>query len=119
MRFLSLYKSGKPEGPPSQQEMEEMGKLIGEAMQAGWLIATEGCLPSATGVRIRLSDGKFTVIDGPFAETKEVIGGFAIIQASSKQEAMEHVKHFLQVVGVGECEIRQLYEAPAATSGKP
>jgi hypothetical protein len=73
MRFLCLYKPGKPERPPTQQEMAEMGKFIGEAMEAGWLIATEGCLPSAAGVRVRLSDGKFTVTDGPFAETKEVL----------------------------------------------
>ncbi len=95
-----------------------MGKLIGEAMQAGWLIATEGCLPSAAGARVRLSDGKFTVTDGPFAETKEVIGGFAIIQANSKQEAIEHTKCFLQVAGGGETEVRQLHEAPAAATAK-
>jgi hypothetical protein len=118
MRFLSLYKSGKPEGPPTQQEMDAMGKLIEEAMKAGWLIATEGCLPSAAGARVRLADGKFLVTDGPFAETKEVIGGFAIIRANSKQEAIEHTKYFLQVAGGGETEIRQLYEAPAGASGK-
>jgi hypothetical protein len=69
MRFLCLYKPGKPECPPIQQEMAGMGKLIEEAMKAGWLISTEGCLPSAAGARVRLSDGKFTVTDGPFAET--------------------------------------------------
>ena len=95
-----------------------MGKLIGEAMKAGWLIATEGCLPSAAGARVRLSDGKFTVIDGPFAETKELIGGLAIIQANSKQEAIEHTKHFLQVAGGGETEIREIHEAPAAAAAK-
>src|ERR1700730_3662316 len=97
LRFLCLYKPGKPERPPTQQEMNEMGKLIGDAMKAGWLVATEGRLPSTAGGRVRLSDGKFTVTDGPFAETKEVIGGFAIIQANSKQEAIEHTKYFLQV----------------------
>ena len=95
-----------------------MGKLIGEAMKAGWLIATEGCLPSAAGARVRLSDGKFTVIDGPFAETKELIGGFAIIQANSKQEAIEHTKHSLQVAGGAETEIREIHEAPAAAAAK-
>jgi hypothetical protein len=118
MRFLSLYKSGKPEGPPTQQEMDAMGELIEGAMKAGWLIATEGCLPSSAGARVRLSGGKFLVTDGPFAETKELIGGFAIIQANSKQEAIELVKDFLQVAGGGETEIRQLYEAPAGASGK-
>ncbi|HLM98113.1 MAG TPA: YciI family protein [Bryobacteraceae bacterium] len=118
MRFLCLYKPGKSERPPTQQEMADMGKLIEESMKAGWLLATEGCLPTAAGARVRLSDGKFLVTDGPFAETKEVVGGFAIIQASSKQEAIEHTKYFLQVAGGGETEIRQLYEAPAAASGK-
>jgi len=59
------------------------------------------------------------VTDGPFTETKELVGGFAIIRASSKQEAVEHTKYFLQVAGAGETEIRQLYEAPPAASGKP
>jgi hypothetical protein len=118
MRFLCLYKSGKAEGgPPSQQEMDGMGKLIEEAMAAGWLLSTEGCLPSSLGARVRLSDGKFTVTDGPFAETKELVGGFAIIQAASKEEAIQHTKYFLQVAGGGETEIRQLYEAPASASG--
>jgi hypothetical protein len=99
--------------------MADMGRLIGEATKAGWLIATEGCLPSTEGARVRLSDGKFIVTDGPFTETKEVVGGFAIIQASSKQEAIERTKYFLQVAGGGETELRQLYEPPAATSGRP
>jgi hypothetical protein len=94
--------------------MEAMGKLIGEAMQTGNLLVTEGCLPSAAGARVRLSDGNFTVTDGPFAETRELIGGFAIIRADSKEEAIQFTKHFLQVAGGGETEIRQLYEAPAA-----
>jgi hypothetical protein len=61
MRFLCLYKPGKPECPPAQQEMADMGKLIEESMKAGGLIATEGCLPTAAGARVRLADGKFTV----------------------------------------------------------
>lgn len=118
MRFLCLYKPGRPERRPTQQEMAAMGKLIEEAMKAGWLLSTEGCLPPAAGARVRLEGGKFTITDGPFAELREVVGGFAIIQANSKQEAIEHTKHFLQVAGGGETEIRQLHEAPAAASGK-
>jgi hypothetical protein len=116
MRFLCIYKPGKPERgtPPSEEEMCAMGKLIQEAMEAGWLLSTEGCLPSALGARVRLSEGKFTVTDGPFAETRELVGGFAIIQAASKEEAIEHTRYFLQVAGGGETEIRQLYEASAA-----
>src|SRR5579871_1604376 len=116
MRFLCLYKPAKTERPPTQQDMENMGKLIQEGTQAGWLRSTEGCLPSALGARVRLADGQFTVTDGPFAETRELVGGFAIIRANTKQEAIELTKHFLQVAGGGETEIRQLYEAPAATS---
>jgi|SRR5690349_8746901 hypothetical protein len=116
MRFLCLYTPGKREGAPTQEEMDRMGKLVEEGMKAGWLVSTEGCLPSSLGARVRLSDGKFTVTDGPFAETRELVGGFAIVQANSKQEAIELTKHFLQVAGGGETEIRQLYEAPAAAS---
>jgi hypothetical protein len=111
MRFLCLYKPGKPERPPTQEEMTNMGKLVEEGMKSGWLVATEGCLPSSAGARVRLSDGKFTVTDGPFAETKELVGGFAIIQAGSKQEAVERTRYFLEVAGGGETEIRQLFEA--------
>jgi hypothetical protein len=112
MRFLSIYKSAETFVPPSPEEMAKMGKLIEEGMKAGWLLSTEGCLPSTKGARVRLSGGKLTVTDGPFTETKEQVGGFALLQAKSKEEAIELTKNFLKVVGGGECEIRQLYEAP-------
>ena len=89
-----------------------MGKLIEEGMKSGKLIATEGCMPSALGARVRLAGEKFTVTDGPFTESKELIAGFALIQAGSKEEAVEYVKEFLSVAGDGETEIRQIYEAP-------
>jgi len=92
--------------------MERMGKLIEEGMKAGYLLAVEGCLPSANGARIRLSNGQITVTDGPFTESKEIVGGMAILQANSKAEAITQVKDFLKVAGDGECELRQLYEAP-------
>ena len=111
MRFLCLYKPAKPEGAPtSQQEMVAMGQLIEEMTKAGVLLATEGCLPSAKGARVRLSGGKSTVTDGPFTETKELVAGFALIQAASKEEAIEWTKRFLNVAGDGESEIRQIYE---------
>jgi hypothetical protein len=91
--------------------MAKMGKLIETGKSAGSLIAVEGCMPSAAGARVRLADGKLTVTDGPFIETKEVIGGLALLQANSKEEAVELVGQFLQVAGDGECELRQLYEA--------
>jgi hypothetical protein len=90
--------------------MAAMGKLVEEGMKAGWLLSTEGCLPTALGARVRQSDGKVTVTDGPFTETKEVVGGFALLKATSKEEAVELLKKFLSHVGEGECELRQLYE---------
>jgi hypothetical protein len=113
MRFLCLYKSSKPEGtPPTQEEMAVMGKLVEEGMKSGKLLATEGCLPSSMGARIRLANGKYTVKDGPFTESKEVVGGMAVIKADSKEEAIEQVKQFLKVAGDGETELRQLYDGP-------
>jgi len=118
MRFLSIYKAPERNVPPSQEEMAKMGKLIEEGMKAGYLLGTEGCLPSALGVRVRRTEGKLRVTDGPFTESKEVVGGFALLQANSKDEALEYVKQFLQVVGEGECEIRQLFETPASAPKK-
>ena len=111
MKFLCVYKPSRPEGiPPSEETMAEMGKLIEDSVKSGTLLATEGCLPSALGARIRLSGGQFTVTDGPFTESKEIMGGFALIQSASKEEAVEYTKQFLQIAGDGETEIRQVYE---------
>ena len=110
MKFLSMYKSAERNTPPSQEEMSKMGKLIEDGFKAGWLVATEGCLPSALGARVRLSGDKLNVTDGPFTESKELVGGFAILRTNSKQEAIQLAKQFLQVVGEGECELRQVYE---------
>ena len=110
MRFLSIYKSAETGALPTQEEMATMGKLIEDGMKAGSLLAVEGCMPSATGARVRLSNGRVTVTDGPFTESKEVIGGLAIIQASSKDKALEIVREFLHVAGDGECEVRQIFE---------
>lgn len=111
MRFLSIYKHKERTIPPTAAEMETMGKLIEEGMKAGWLVATEGCLPSALGSRVRRSNGKLSITDGPFTEVKEVVGGFAILQAPSKAAAIEYAQEFLQFMGQGECELRQLYDA--------
>jgi hypothetical protein len=111
MRFLSIYKSVERQTPPTQEEMAAMGKLIEEGMKAGWLLSTEGCLPTSLGARVRKSNGKLTVTDGPFTESTEVVGGFAILKANSKEEAVELARNFLKAVGDGECELRQLYEA--------
>ena len=111
MKFLSIYKTAERGVPPTQEEMARMGQLIEKHLKSGKLLATEGCLPSSLGARVRLSGGKLIVTDGPFTESKEIVGGFAILQANSKREAIELVEEFLQVAGDGECEIRQVFEA--------
>lgn len=110
MRFLSIYKTAERNTPPTQEEMATMGKLVEEGMQAGWLLSTEGCLPSAVGARVRRSGDELSVTDGPFTEAKELVGGFAILRADSKAEAVELTRKFLRVAGNGECELRQLYD---------
>ena len=114
MRFISIFTHEPSNRPPTEAEMANMGKLIEDGMKAGWLIATEGVHFGSTGVRVhKNAAGKVTVTDGPFAETKEVIGGYALLQAGSKDEIVNHTKRFLEVTGQGTCEIYQLYEMPA------
>ena len=115
MKFLSVYQTAERSTPPTQEEMARMGRLIEEGFKSGWLVATEGCLPSSLGARVRRSAGSITVKDGPFTESKELVGGFAILKVNSKQEAIELTRHFLEVAGDGECELRQLYEAGSTT----
>ena len=110
MRFLSIYKHPETGLPPTIEEMTRMGKLIEEWTKAGALLGAEGCLPSAKGARVRRNGENLVVTEGPFTETKEVVGGFALLQANSKEEAIELLKTFLKVAGDGECELRQLYE---------
>jgi hypothetical protein len=117
-RYLSIYKSVETGHPPTPEEMASMGQLIEEGMKAGYLLAVEGCLPTARGARVRLSGGKVNVTDGPFTESKEVVGGFAILQCASKEEAVQRVREFLHVAGPGECELRELYDAEQAAEAQ-
>jgi hypothetical protein len=120
MRYLCLYKPAKDENlPPTPEEITAMGQLIEDMAKKGVLLVTEGCQSSKTGARVRLSNGEFGVVDGPFVETKELVGGFAIIEAKSKEEAIELTKRFLRVAGDGETEIRLLHETPAFDASQP
>lgn len=114
MRFLSIYMCPERNTPPTQEEMAGMGKMVEDWMKSGKLIATEGCMPTALGARVRVDNGKYTVSDGPFTEAKEVVGGLAILEAPSREVAVGYVKEFLEAMGQGECELRQLYDAPGA-----
>ena len=112
MRFLSIYRSVETGVPPTPEHIAVMGELIEKFTRSGHLISTEGCLPSKLGFRVRRDGAKVTVKDGPFTEAKEVVGGFALLNADSKEEAIRLTEEFLAVAGGGECEVRQLYEAP-------
>jgi hypothetical protein len=118
MKFLSIYQTQERNTPPTEEEMARMGKLVEEGFRSGKLVATEGCMPSQLGARVRQANGQASVTDGPFTESKEIVGGFAIIEAASKQEAIEYVKEFMKLAGDGVCELRQLYEMPADTCAK-
>jgi hypothetical protein len=119
MRFISIFTHEPTNRAPTEAEMANMGKLIEDAMKEGWLIATEGVSFGGTGVRVhRSSGGNVTVTDGPFAEAKEVIGGYALVKAKSKDEVVELTRRFLSVAGQGTCEIYPLYEMPAELSAK-
>lgn len=117
MRFLSMIRVDENSGlVPSEQLMTDMGKLIEELKRENALISTAGLRPTAEGARVRLRRGKLSTTDGPFTETKEVIGGFAILEAASMKEAIELTKRFLRVHGDEwdvECEVRQM-EGPTA-----
>ncbi len=122
MRFMMMvkgdaaYEAGTP--PPAALEAA-MGALIEKEARTGRLVEMGGLLPSAKGARVRVRKGKITVVDGPFAEAKELIGGYAVFELASKEEAIQSAREFMQlhvdVLGPsyeGECEVRQLADAP-------
>ena len=90
--------------------IDEVLEYREELRVSGHFIAASPLQSVLTATTIRVRNGRLTLTDGPFAETKEVVGGFALLQANSKEEAIELVKTFLKVAGDGECELRQLYE---------
>src|SRR5438067_7301752 len=122
MKFLSMIRIDEKTGQqPSEQLMQDMGKLIEELTREGKLVNTAGLRPTKEGKRVRWRKAKVFVTDGPFTETKEVIGGYAVLDAASMQEAIELTKRFLAVHGTEwdiECELRQM-EGPDCGAEKP
>jgi hypothetical protein len=121
MRFLSMIRIDESTTQvPSEQLMADMGKLIEELTRTGQLVSTAGLRPTSEGVRVRLHrGGRLTVMDGPYTETKEMIGGYAIFEAQSKAEAVALTRRFLEVHGTEwevECEVRQLDGPDFATN---
>ena len=109
MQFLvySTEQTRENTAPPTPELMVEMGKFMDEAMKSGSIVTTGGL--QATGTRLRQAGGKYTVTDGPFIEAKELLGGFAVIQVKSLEEAIEWAKRFRKIVGDGETEIVRVF----------
>jgi hypothetical protein len=111
MRFLSMVRVKETGQKPTERLMTEMGKLVQEMTRSGALVSTAGLTPTRQGKRVRSDHGKISTTDGPFTETKEVVGGYAILEAASMKEAMEITERFLAVHADEwdvECEVRQL-----------
>jgi hypothetical protein len=111
MRFL-CYTLGDPAAqlePPTCEAMEQMGKLMDDATKAGVLLATGGMAPYAEATKVVRSGEKITVVDGPFTEAKELIGGWALLDVRDRDEAIEWTKRFLDITGDGESTVRQVY----------
>ena len=114
MRFMVMVKATKDSEAgvmPDEKLLAAMGKYNDELVKAGVMLAGEGLHPSSKGARIRFSGDKRTVIDGPFAETKELVAGFWLWQVKSKEEAIEWARRCPHPFGTGEIEIRQVFEA--------
>lgn len=118
MKYLSFIRHSEKyrETPPPPALMDAMGELVERSMKAGTLVDTGGLLSSKDGVRVRLANGKITATDGPFTESKEVIGGWAILKAETKADAIRMATEFLDLHRKhwpgfeGECEVRPMME---------
>jgi hypothetical protein len=114
MQFLMLVKHGENPGPPPKEFLDAMAKLGEDAAKSGTMIASGGLVPISKSTRVRLARGKVTAIDGPYTEAKEVVGGFAMFELKSHQEALDGAMHFMELHKKywpgweGETEIRQV-----------
>jgi hypothetical protein len=111
MKFLMTYIQTK-KSPPTPETMAALGKFTQEMAASGVLLMTGGLQRPTKGTQIKLEGGKFSTTDGPFAETKELIDGFALVQTKSREEAIELARRFMSIAGDGEGEILQVLDAP-------
>ncbi len=115
MRFMMLVKSAENAGPPPMEMMDAIAKMNAEGQQSGKMVASGGLSPTAASTRVRVSRGNLNVIDGPFTETKEVVGGYAIMEFATKAEAVDSARQFMELHRKfwpgweGETEIRQMF----------
>jgi hypothetical protein len=116
MRYMMIVKSAEKWGFPPKELMEAIGKLAEDGVKSGIMLGSGGLLPSGQGARVRLEKGKVTVIDGPFTEAKEVVGGYAQFEFKTKEEAVESARKFMELHRQywpgweGETEVRPMFE---------
>ena len=118
MRFMIMFRNdgdSEVDVPPCL-DLAEMGRFIDQLTAAGVLLGYEGLKPSEKGARVRITGGKRAVMDGPFTEAKELVAGFALVQADSKQAAIDLAEQFLHIAGQGSAEVREAFE-PAREAG--
>ena len=114
MKFLMTYAAAAKAAPPTPEHMAAIAKFSEDMAKAGVLLMTGGLQRPTKGTQLRMSSGKFTVMDGPFAETKELIDGFALVHAASRQDAIQLAERFMRVAGDGIGEILQVFDAGEA-----
>lgn len=110
MKFLLTYQ-GDTTRPPTPETLAAIGELTQEMMKSGVVLMTGGLVRPSHGTKLKYAGGKHVVIDGPFPETKELIDGFALVSASSLQEAIAFAQRFMSVAGDGEGEVLQVFDA--------
>jgi hypothetical protein len=114
MRYLSFIRCAEDQGAPPQALMDAMDQYVAQTLENGTVVSTGGLAPSTAGIRVRVKAGRISVTDGPFSESKEVVGGYAVIAANTREEAIRSTKAFMQLHAdhwpewEGECELREL-----------
>ena len=118
MRFMVLVKASERFGPPPRAFIDAVEKVAAESRRDGSLGETGGLAPSAAGARVRVAAGKVSVTDGPFTEAKEIVGGFGMVHARSREEAVDGVRALMELHRQywpgweGEAEVRQIMDQP-------
>jgi hypothetical protein len=110
MKFLMTYEQAPTAAPPTPEKMAAIGSFTQQMLKSGILVMTGGLQRPTKGTRIKMAAGDFTVTDGPYAETKELIDGFALVQVQSKQEALDVARRFMAIAGDGQGEILQVFD---------
>lgn len=117
MRYMLIFKSDQPVDPatsPCKKELPEMATLMGQLKQQGVLVFSEGLRTSHSGARVTVKDGRSSVMDGPFTETKEVIAGFAVVDVPTRADAVARAERFLTIAGGGTSDVLEVWSPPPA-----